>query len=116
MGKVTRKPRAAKASCEAKILRQVRLVQAAGPGQEWAAVEITVGKERALYGIKPIKTDFGQRAFEVVKSGEVDYGERGYYSVLLDGENSTCDCRGWLRHGHCKHCWACQKLADRNLI
>jgi hypothetical protein len=23
--------------------------------------------------------------------------------VLLEGENGTCECKGFLRHNHCKH-------------
>ncbi len=30
-------------------------------------------------------------------------GEPDYYDVLLDGERSTCECKGFLRYGHRKH-------------
>jgi hypothetical protein len=83
---------------ETKIGRQVVLVEAASPGQPWAAVQITSGKDTALYAVKPIRSDIGGRGFEVVKQGEVEAGESGYYHVLVDGPaNSYCSCRGCER-------------------
>jgi hypothetical protein len=102
---------------ECKVLRQVRLVEAAGPGQPWSAVEITAGKDTDLYAVKPIRSEVGGRGFEVVKQGEVERGESGWYNVLLDGPvNSCCSCPGHERWGHCKHVWALTRLAERGLL
>jgi hypothetical protein len=30
-------------------------------------------------------------------------GEPDHYDVLLDGTRSTCECKGFLHYGHCKH-------------
>lgn len=34
------------------------------------------------------------------------------YDVLLDGERSSCECKGFLRHHHCKHRDGLQALVD----
>jgi hypothetical protein len=99
-----------------KVSRQVRLLVAASPGQPWAAVEITTGKDTAVYAVKPVRSDIGGRGFEVVKQGEVDLGESGWYQVLVHGEESACTCKGHLRWGHCKHCWALSRLVQRELL
>ncbi len=111
--------RARKVNSECRVLRQVRLVQAGAPGQPWSAVELTVGRETALYAVKAIKSEVGGRAFECVKQGETDVLEdgAGWYSVLLDGEdNTTCDCKGFSRFGYCRHTWGLSRLAARGLI
>jgi hypothetical protein len=111
-----RVPRRRKAP-EAKIARQVVLVEAAGPGQPWAAVQITNGRDTDLYAVKAIRSEIGGRGFEVVKQGEVEVGDTGYYSVLIDTpENSYCSCPGCERWGHCKHVWALERLCRRNLL
>jgi hypothetical protein len=37
-------------------------------------------------------------------------GEHLRYDVLLHGRLSSCECRGFLRHGHCKHVDGLQAL------
>jgi hypothetical protein len=36
--------------------------------------------------------------------------EAGPPHVLLEHDGRTCDCKGFLRHGHCKHADAILKL------
>jgi hypothetical protein len=87
-----RKPRA-------KPARSIRLCiapEAAAPG----VVKITVGKLTADYFLTVLPADFG-RGFAVEKVG-VDVKE-GKYAVNIDGDRRTCECRGFLRHSHCKH-------------
>ena len=60
---------------------------------------IRVGGDAAEYFITPIPADFG-RGFLVEKMGTV---EDGAYHVNLDGRRSSCECRGFTRHGYCKH-------------
>jgi hypothetical protein len=36
------------------------------------------------------------------------------YHVLLAGEQSTCECMGFMAHGHCLHLAALQSLQERN--
>jgi hypothetical protein len=51
------------------------------------------------YLLTPLASDFGT-AFRLEKTGEPD-GET--YHVNLDGEKSSCECKGHMRHGRCKH-------------
>jgi hypothetical protein len=65
-----------------------------GPG----VVRITVGTESADYFLTPLASAFG-RAFEVHKVGTEDR-----YHVCLDGAQSSCECKGFLRWNEpCKH-------------
>src|SRR5262249_40891932 len=66
-------------------------------GTSPGGVRITVGKEAADYFVAPIPADFGRRFV-----GE-EIGQEGRYAVNLDGGKRTCECRGHLAHGHCKH-------------
>ena len=63
---------------------------------------ITVRRGRTVeatdYHLAGIPSDFG-RAFRLVKI----LGEHTGYHVNLDGERSSCECKGHLAHGHCKH-------------
>jgi hypothetical protein len=68
-------------------------------GQTPGVLRITVGKEQADYFLTAVPADFG-RAFRLEKIGEED-GEA--YHVNLDGQQRTCECKGHLRHNHCKH-------------
>lgn len=54
------------------------------------------------------------RAFELRK--HVRTADRGLYHVLAAGEASQCDCRGFVRHGHCRHAAAMVKLLALGLI
>ncbi|HKI33601.1 MAG TPA: hypothetical protein VKA46_17230 [Gemmataceae bacterium] len=63
-------------------------------------VRIWVGKEHADYFLTILPADFG-RGFKVEKIG-LHENEPGYH-VNIDGDKKTCECKGHLRHGHCKH-------------
>jgi hypothetical protein len=63
-------------------------------------VRLTVAKKADDYFLTPIPADFG-RGFKVEKVG-LDCRESAY-AVNLDGEKRSCECKGYLRHGHCKH-------------
>jgi hypothetical protein len=62
-------------------------------------VSITVGTERVSYFLNVLATDFG-RGFRLVKLGIDASGE---YAANVDGEKRSCECKGFLRHHHCKH-------------
>src|SRR4051812_13743240 len=69
-------------------------------GQGPGVVRIRVGKEQADYMLTPLPADFG-RGFKVEKIGLEGNGE--VYHVNLDGDKKTCECKGFLKWGHCRH-------------
>lgn len=84
-----RKPRPKPARSAHLVIRP----DGAAPG----AVELAVGKTSGAYLITEIPADFGRGfTMEKLTDGTV-------YHVNLDGERSTCECKGFLRHRHCKH-------------
>ncbi len=65
-----------------------------------AVVTLTVGKQADDYLIRRLPSDFGT-AFAVEKVADPDGHS---YAVCLNGNGTgTCECLGYLRHGHCKH-------------
>ncbi|MHB1424603.1 MAG: hypothetical protein ACYC3I_15655 [Gemmataceae bacterium] len=86
------------------------------------SIEIKMGKEQFIYGIMPMKSDFGV-AFRLIESELIRQPDNTFelhdtdrYDVLLNGEQSTCECKGFLGHGHCKHVDGLTTLRQRNLI
>jgi hypothetical protein len=63
------------------------------------------------YSVLPIRSDVGGRAFEITRQ---DTGDT--YHVLLHSPESSCECKGFLRHGHCKHVDALQTLVSRGRL
>jgi hypothetical protein len=74
---------------------------------------LTVNKLTAAYRVSPIASQIGGRAFRLEKADQGD-GAAEVYDVLLDGQHSTCDCKGFARYGMsaagtgCKHVAGCQ--------
>jgi hypothetical protein len=69
-------------------------------GDGLGIVRITVGNQYADYFLTPMPADFG-RAFKVEKIG-LQVNDPPYH-VNIDGGQRSCECKGFLRHGHCKH-------------
>jgi hypothetical protein len=63
---------------------------------------LTTGNEVRAYILTELKTDFGL-GFRLGKADNGD-GQMDEYDVLIDGRKSQCECKGFLRWGHCKHC------------
>ena len=63
-------------------------------------VRLTVAKKAADYFLTLIPADFG-RGFKVEKIGL--HETEGDYAVNIDGDKRSCECKGFGRHGHCKH-------------
>ena len=59
-------------------------------------LSLRVGSKVDLYDLHEIATDYG-RGFELTKP------DGTIYHVCLDGLCSTCDCKGFTKHSHCKH-------------
>ena len=62
------------------------------------------------YVVEPIPSAFG-RGFHVTREDTAEV-----YAVNLNGRRSSCECRGFLRHGHCKHVDGLQALATLGLL
>ena len=62
-----------------------------------AVVNITVGKQSDRYYVAKVAADWG-KGFTLAKFGSEDQ-----YHVNLNADGNSCDCKGHLRHGHCKH-------------
>jgi hypothetical protein len=80
-----------------------------------AILTLHVGCDETTYLIRPVPNNFGE-AFELTKLEIVDDGpaERGeVYHVLFESEFSeSCECKGFLRWGHCKHLDSIKALRD----
>lgn len=87
--------------------RSIRILEQPSPDTDhWAAVSITVGKVTNTYLLHCIPSDFGNGAigFEVEKL-DADFATVETYHVHLSNcpAECSCDCKGHLQHGHCKH-------------
>ena len=73
---------------------------------DYGAVRITVGRHAHIYLLRGVPTDLGpnQLGYQLEKLDE-QMQVVTVYHVLLDARDgySSCDCLGYLRHGHCKH-------------
>jgi hypothetical protein len=84
----------------AKPARSITMQQAPNADGKGAIVEITVGKETDFYFVDKMPSDFGA-AFELQKCNYD--GDDETHHVNLDGQRSSCECKGYMRHHHCKH-------------
>jgi hypothetical protein len=84
----------------AKPARSIRLV--VPPAGGTGVVRVHVGQQSFDYSVREFRSDLRGRAFELVKLGLEADGE--CYHVRLTGNGQDCcDCRGFVRHSHCKH-------------
>ena len=61
------------------------------------------------YTLEPIPSDFG-RGLLLHKADGTSY------AVCLSGPDSTCDCKGHVSHGHCKHVESLLALQQRGKL
>jgi hypothetical protein len=89
-----RKPRA-------KPARSIRLVipPAGGTG----VIRITVAQQSTDYSVREFRSEVGGRAFELAKLGLTADGEVYHVRLTGDPRQDSCDCKGFVRHSHCKH-------------
>lgn len=70
-------------------------------GNPTASVRVTCGGSVCTYSVSEFPAPEG-RAFTVAKVEPL--GQDGYAVFLhANGQDRSCECLGWLRHGHCKH-------------
>ena len=80
-------------------------------------LEITIGKaELVCYFLTCLPSDFGQ-AFRLEKFSPVEETRGEVYDVCLRGNRrSTCECQGFLAHGHCKHIDSVSELVEAGTL
>jgi hypothetical protein len=66
------------------------------------------------YFLSEIPADWG-RGFELAKSVP-DASEESVYHVNVDGQHSTCDCRGFERWRSCKHLATLLELVEEGKL
>jgi hypothetical protein len=107
-----------------KYVKPARSIRILHPISETSGgvLAITVGKAESVYAVRRLPADFCA-AYRLIKGELVEQPDNtlrlqdaAQYDVLLDGQNSTCECKGFLRHGHCKHVGGLSVLHQRNLL
>jgi hypothetical protein len=75
-----------------------------GEGDSFGVLQIVHGKDDDTYYLFVLRSDFGL-CYRLDKLGEVPPGGDDHYCVCLDAQDGhhTCECRGFLRWGRCKH-------------
>lgn len=78
--------------------RSIRLLRS--PDSDGIGVfEISIGKKSALYVFREIKCEIGGRGFAIHRLGLGTL----YHVRVGAPEDCSCECLGFIRHGHCKH-------------
>jgi hypothetical protein len=87
--------------------------------EEPALLTLQVGGKESDYWLYVQPSQFGQ-AFRLEKLIPTEDGpaERGevYHVCFQDEQNHNCECKGFLRHGHCKHIDSLKALRDAGRI
>jgi hypothetical protein len=78
--------------------RTIRLVRS--PSADGVGVFcVSAGKESAFYALHEVPCEIGGRGFAVHRLG---LGEL-YHVRVGAPEDCSCECKGFLAHGHCRH-------------
>ncbi len=81
-----------------KPTRSITLMRS--PARDGVGVfRVTVGDESQFYALHEIPCEVGGRGFAVHKLGLGDL----YHVRVGAPVDCSCECLGFLRHGHCKH-------------
>src|SRR5262245_9874965 len=62
------------------------------------------------YTVEAFPSHMGERGIELTKA------DGTVYHVNLSGTDSTCDCKGFVAHGHCKHVESLLALQQRGKL
>ena len=85
-------------------VRTVNLLLPIGPLNINGVLRITEDGQETLFFVDRLASEVGGAGFRLTKFEQHQRGdEDAAYHVLLDGERSTCECKGHLRHGRCRH-------------
>jgi SWIM zinc finger len=76
------------------------------------AFSVRVGERTTHYTLHEIRCDIGGRGFAVHRLG---LGEL-YHVRVGRPEECSCECLGFLRHGHCRHVLGLLALLKRGLL
>jgi hypothetical protein len=71
---------------------------------------LVTDRDTSAYKVQPLPTAWGKAAFRLTKSDR-GTGPGEQYDVLLAGRDSTCECKGFLKHGLCKDGRGCKHIA-----
>ncbi len=85
-------------------VRTVNLILPIGPLKVNGVLRLTEDGKETLFFVDRIASEVGGAGFRLTKFEMHQRGEEdATYDVLLDGARSTCECKGHVRHGHCRH-------------
>jgi hypothetical protein len=73
---------------------------------------VRAGGKTTYYAVHEIRCDIGGRGFAVHRLG---LGEL-YHVRVGAPEECSCECLGFLRHGHCRHVLGLLALVGRGLV
>ncbi len=90
-----------------RVIRLLRQPDDAGVGV------LCITNERGVqhYAFKEIRCDIGGRGFAMHRLGLANL-----YHVRIDGRDSTCECKGFLSRGQCKHLQGLTALIGHRLL
>jgi hypothetical protein len=89
------------------------------PGSRPGTGLLTIHTARATakYAVTEFPTPWDGRAFHLVKLTPGTDREAESYDVFCGrGKNHRCECRGFLRHSHCKHIDAALAIWDNGWL
>jgi hypothetical protein len=110
MSLLANRPARAKTRQPRQVVRTVRFGLAPF-GDNPGVIDITVDGKTARYFLRRVPSDFGE-AFSLEKFASQGNEDGEVYHVLLEQDGFSCDCKGHLRWGHCKHSGAILKLKE----
>lgn len=73
-----------------------------------AAIHLAVGKDEGYYAVREIPCEIGGRGFAVHRLGLGTL----YHVRVGEPADCSCECKGFLRHGHCKHVQGLRALLE----
>jgi hypothetical protein len=91
-----------------RVIRLIRPTSLDGVG----AFSVRAGGKTTFYALHEIRCDIGGRGFEVHRLG---LGQL-YHVRVGEPDDCSCECLGFLRHGHCRHVLGLLALVKRGLL